>query len=56
VVHLVLKISAPSTSIVYDGHEVAEESPAFTDTRKVRDFISAEKRKEHPQGLGWDGI
>ncbi|KAJ6608982.1 hypothetical protein B0H10DRAFT_1814675, partial [Mycena sp. CBHHK59/15] len=46
---------APSTSIVYDGHQVAEQSPAFTDTRKVRDFISTEKRKEHPQGLGWDG-
>ncbi|KAJ7835672.1 hypothetical protein B0H14DRAFT_3871012 [Mycena olivaceomarginata] len=49
-------LNAPSTSIVYDGHEVAEESPAFTDTRKVRDFISAEKRKEHPRGLGWDGV
>ncbi|KAJ7796304.1 hypothetical protein B0H14DRAFT_3158095 [Mycena olivaceomarginata] len=49
-------LNAPSTSIVYDGHQVAEESPAFTDTRKVRDFISAEKRKEHPQGLGWDGV
>ncbi|KAJ7931025.1 hypothetical protein B0H13DRAFT_2263941 [Mycena leptocephala] len=48
--------SAASTSSVYDGGRVAESSPAFVDTRKVRDFISAQKKLEHPNGLGWEGV
>ncbi|KAJ7825255.1 hypothetical protein B0H13DRAFT_1918698 [Mycena leptocephala] len=41
---------------VYDGRRVSESSPAFTDSRKVRDFISAKKKIEHPHGMGWEGV
>ncbi|KAJ7300540.1 hypothetical protein DFH08DRAFT_674096, partial [Mycena albidolilacea] len=46
---------SPSTTLVYGGDRVADQSPAFTDTRKVRDFISAAKKKEHPDGMEFDG-
>ncbi|KAJ7162387.1 hypothetical protein C8R46DRAFT_1353332 [Mycena filopes] len=49
-------LNAASTSMVYGGSRVSTESPAFTNTRKVRDFISAAKKKEYPRGLGWDGV
>lgn len=49
------KYTAPSTLSVYKGKRVADSSPAFVDTRKVRDFISAQKKLEHPHGLGWEG-
>ncbi|KAJ7029522.1 hypothetical protein C8F04DRAFT_1043205 [Mycena alexandri] len=49
-------LNAPTTSMVYDGNRVAEQSPAFADARKVRDFISVQKKKEHPHGMGWDGV
>ncbi|KAJ7472507.1 hypothetical protein FB451DRAFT_983137, partial [Mycena latifolia] len=48
-------LNAPSTSIVYSGQRVAESSPAFMDSRKVRDFISQAKKQQHPHGMGWDG-
>ncbi|KAJ7713619.1 hypothetical protein B0H16DRAFT_1252776, partial [Mycena metata] len=48
-------LNAPITSMVYDGNRVAEQSPAFADARKVRDFITEQKKKEHPHGMGWDG-
>ncbi|KAJ7741810.1 hypothetical protein DFH07DRAFT_750775 [Mycena maculata] len=44
----------PSTSIVYGGARVSETSPAFTASRKVRDFISKKKKEEHPCGMGWE--
>ncbi|KAJ6479038.1 hypothetical protein C8R45DRAFT_933816 [Mycena sanguinolenta] len=47
--------TAPSNLIQYDGTRVAQSSPAFMDTRKVRDVITQEKKKEHPRGMGWDG-
>ncbi|KAJ7475533.1 hypothetical protein B0H11DRAFT_1917715 [Mycena galericulata] len=34
---------------------VAENSPVFADSRKVRDFISVQK-KEYPCGMGWEGV
>ncbi|KAJ7481297.1 hypothetical protein B0H11DRAFT_2193481 [Mycena galericulata] len=49
-------LNAPSTAMVYDGGRVAESSPAFADSRKVRDFISDQKKKEHPYGMGWNGV
>ncbi|KAJ6564299.1 hypothetical protein B0H19DRAFT_941731 [Mycena capillaripes] len=49
-------LNAPSTSLIYGGSRVAEQSPAFTNVRKVRDFISGEKKKEHPHGMGFDGV
>ncbi|KAJ7094163.1 hypothetical protein C8R44DRAFT_749669 [Mycena epipterygia] len=48
-------LNAASTSLVYNGERVSESSPAFTARRKVRDFI-VEKKKEHPGGMGWDGV
>ncbi|KAJ7453037.1 hypothetical protein B0H11DRAFT_1741481 [Mycena galericulata] len=48
-------LNARSTSIIYNGDRVAENSPAFADSRKVRDFISAQKKKEYPRGMGWEG-
>ncbi|KAF7366386.1 hypothetical protein MSAN_00895300 [Mycena sanguinolenta] len=49
-------LNAPSTLIEYDGSRVAQSSPAFIDTRKVRDVITQEKKKEYPRGMGWDGV
>ncbi|KAJ6449035.1 hypothetical protein DFH09DRAFT_1118706 [Mycena vulgaris] len=46
----------PSTSMVYEGGRVSESSPAFTDQRKLRDFITEQKKKEHPYGMGWEGV
>jgi hypothetical protein len=46
---------APSTSSIYGGQPVSESSPAFADPRKVRDFISTQKKAEHPDGMGWEG-
>ncbi|KAJ7926675.1 hypothetical protein B0H13DRAFT_1862126 [Mycena leptocephala] len=31
-------------------------SPAFADSRKLRDFISDQKKFEHPRGMGWEGV
>ncbi|KAJ7434410.1 hypothetical protein FB451DRAFT_998919, partial [Mycena latifolia] len=45
---------APSTSTIYGGR-LSESSPAFTDKRRLRDFISNEKKKDHPLGMGWEG-
>ncbi|KAJ7826965.1 hypothetical protein B0H13DRAFT_2440016 [Mycena leptocephala] len=55
-VQKLLNGESPSTSSVYDGGRVAESSPAFVDNRKVRDFIIAQKKLEHPNGLGWEGV
>ncbi|KAJ6619645.1 hypothetical protein B0H10DRAFT_1946692 [Mycena sp. CBHHK59/15] len=44
---------SPSTSTLYGGR-LTESSPAFTDSRRLRDFIGQEKKKEHPQGMGWE--
>ncbi|KAJ7511384.1 hypothetical protein B0H11DRAFT_2387169 [Mycena galericulata] len=49
-------LHAASTSIVYDGARVAENSPAFADSRRLRDFISVQKKKEYPRGMGWEGV
>ncbi|KAJ7196013.1 hypothetical protein B0H12DRAFT_1245429 [Mycena haematopus] len=49
-------LDAPSTSSIYDGKRVAESSPAFTNTRKVRQLIIEKKKAEHPNGLGWEGV
>ncbi|KAF8133587.1 hypothetical protein K438DRAFT_1479001, partial [Mycena galopus ATCC 62051] len=48
--------NAPSTLSIYDGKQVAEISPAFANSRRVRDFITAQKRVEYPMGMGWEGI
>ncbi|KAJ6533650.1 hypothetical protein B0H19DRAFT_1272287 [Mycena capillaripes] len=47
---------APSTSALYGGKQVAETSPAFADNRRVRDFITMQKRVEYPMGMGWEGV
>ncbi|KAK7036945.1 hypothetical protein R3P38DRAFT_3182952 [Favolaschia claudopus] len=49
-------LNAPSTSRIYDGKRVAEVSPAYTDTRKIRDALAAEKLREHPHGMDWKGV
>ncbi|KAJ7721234.1 hypothetical protein B0H14DRAFT_2642507 [Mycena olivaceomarginata] len=49
-------LNAPSTLLVYNGGRVAESSPAYMDTRKVRDFIVEKKKKDYPYGMGWEGI
>ncbi|KAF8198843.1 hypothetical protein K438DRAFT_1759491 [Mycena galopus ATCC 62051] len=49
-------LNAPSTLKVYNGKRVADSSPAFVDTRKVRDFIMVQKKLEHPRALGWEGV
>ncbi|KAK7029764.1 hypothetical protein R3P38DRAFT_2361050, partial [Favolaschia claudopus] len=49
-------LNAPSTSRIYDGKRVAEVSPAYTDTREIRDALAAEKLREHPHGMDWKGV
>ncbi|KAJ7172777.1 hypothetical protein C8R43DRAFT_1208781 [Mycena crocata] len=49
-------LHASSTAIVYNGERLAESSPAFASRRKVRDFITEQKKKEHPFGLDWEGV
>ncbi|KAJ7162464.1 hypothetical protein C8R46DRAFT_1104607 [Mycena filopes] len=49
-------LNAPSTSTIYAGARVAEHSPAFASARKVRDFISGEKKNAIPQGMEWEGV
>ncbi|KAJ7177478.1 hypothetical protein C8R43DRAFT_1118467 [Mycena crocata] len=49
-------LNAPSTSAVYDGERVSTGSPAFTNTRKVRDFIGEKKKDAYPRGMGWEGV
>ncbi|KAJ7135306.1 hypothetical protein C8R46DRAFT_1201556 [Mycena filopes] len=48
--------NAQSTSMLYDGERIGENSPAFVNSRKVRDFINGQKKIEHPRGMGWDGV
>ncbi|KAJ7252303.1 hypothetical protein C8J57DRAFT_1665195 [Mycena rebaudengoi] len=43
--------NAPSTFSIYDGKQVAKISPAFANSRRVRDFITAQKRVEYPMGM-----
>ncbi|KAJ7737198.1 hypothetical protein B0H14DRAFT_2638802 [Mycena olivaceomarginata] len=47
-------LNAPSTLSAYNGKRVEDSSPVFVDTRKVRDFISVQKKLEHPHGFGWE--
>ncbi|KAJ7660691.1 hypothetical protein DFH06DRAFT_1129752 [Mycena polygramma] len=42
---------APTTTTVYAGKTIAEHSPAFTDNRKIRDYITDQKKVQHPHGL-----
>ncbi|KAJ6601583.1 hypothetical protein B0H10DRAFT_2196215 [Mycena sp. CBHHK59/15] len=49
-------LNATSTSSVYGGQCVTERSPVFADPRKVHDFISMQKKAEHPHGMGWEGV
>ncbi|KAJ7835323.1 hypothetical protein B0H14DRAFT_2590316 [Mycena olivaceomarginata] len=54
---IVLRIHiAPSTSLVYGGEQVSAGSPAYIDHRRVKDFITEHKKKEHPHGMGWAGV
>ncbi|KAJ7774684.1 hypothetical protein B0H14DRAFT_2631897 [Mycena olivaceomarginata] len=48
--------NAPSTLSIYDGKPVAESSPAYANSRRVRDFITTQKKVEYPMGMGWEGI
>ncbi|KAK6985119.1 hypothetical protein R3P38DRAFT_3450565 [Favolaschia claudopus] len=48
-------LNAPNTSAVYGGKRIAEASPAYADTQKVRKAISGQKKIEHPHGMEWDG-
>ncbi|KAJ7804925.1 hypothetical protein B0H14DRAFT_2611872 [Mycena olivaceomarginata] len=47
---------APSTSLVYGGEQVSAGSPAYIDHRRVKEFITEHKKKEHPHGMGWAGV
>ncbi|KAJ7649098.1 hypothetical protein DFH06DRAFT_1332120 [Mycena polygramma] len=47
---------APTTATVYAGRTIAEHSPAFTDNRKIRDFITDQKKVQHPFGLEFEGV
>ncbi|KAJ6454721.1 hypothetical protein C8R47DRAFT_1228572 [Mycena vitilis] len=47
---------APTTATVYAGKTIAEHSPAFTDNRKIRDFITDQKKVQHPLGLEFEGV
>ncbi|KAK6981621.1 hypothetical protein R3P38DRAFT_2664122 [Favolaschia claudopus] len=49
-------LNAPNTSAVYGGKRIAEASPAYADTQKVRKAISGQKKIEHPHGMEWDGV
>ncbi|KAJ7822404.1 hypothetical protein B0H14DRAFT_2598586 [Mycena olivaceomarginata] len=46
-------LNASSTSSVYGGQRVAESSPAFMNTRKVRQFISEQKKEAR---MEWNGM
>jgi hypothetical protein len=41
--------------LVYGGKSIPEVSPAYMDRRRIRDGIKAEKLKDYPKGLGWEG-
>ncbi|KAJ7323346.1 hypothetical protein DFH08DRAFT_1029726 [Mycena albidolilacea] len=45
-------LNALSTSLIYDGEQVAAIAPAFMDHRRVRDFIDEQKKKDYPRGMG----
>ncbi|KAF8137776.1 hypothetical protein K438DRAFT_1639101 [Mycena galopus ATCC 62051] len=49
-------LNAPSTSLVYNGDRLAATSPAFMDSRKLRDAIVERRLKDHPHGMGWEGV
>ncbi|KAJ7927883.1 hypothetical protein B0H13DRAFT_2312060 [Mycena leptocephala] len=48
-------LNAPTTSAIYAGKRIAESSPAYMDSRKVRDSISERKKEQYPRGMGWEG-
>ena len=54
--YLTPRILAPSTSAIYNSMSLPIASPAYMDRRKLRDEIRKEKMKEHPKGLGWEGL
>jgi len=54
--YLPFKNSAPSTSSIYNSMALPIASPAYMDRRKLRDEIRKEKMKDHPKGLGWEGL
>ncbi|KAJ7906222.1 hypothetical protein B0H13DRAFT_1880783 [Mycena leptocephala] len=47
--------NTPATSAVYNGKQAVELSPAFTDKRKVCDFIGEKTKNQYPRGMGWEG-
>ncbi|KAJ6468184.1 hypothetical protein DFH09DRAFT_1345234 [Mycena vulgaris] len=51
-----LTVQTRSTSMLYGGDQIAENSPGFANSRKVRDFIIAKEKIEHPRGMGWEGV
>jgi hypothetical protein len=54
--YLPSKYSAPSTSAIYSSTALPVATPAYMDRRKLRDEIRREKMKDHPKGLGWEGL
>ncbi|KAJ7187583.1 hypothetical protein GGX14DRAFT_409088 [Mycena pura] len=49
-------LTAACTSLIYNGDRLAATSPAFMDSRKLRDAIIEHKKKDHPRGMGWEGV
>ena len=49
-------IPAPSTSVIYKNMSLPITSPAYMDHHKLRDKIHKKKMKDHPKGLGWEGV
>ncbi|KAJ6487476.1 hypothetical protein C8R47DRAFT_1127593 [Mycena vitilis] len=49
-------LNAQSTSALYGGKRVGQVSPAFIDTRKIRQRIAAYHKIEYPHGKGFQGV
>jgi hypothetical protein len=54
--YLPSKNSAPSTSSIYNSTVLPIASPASMNHHKLRDEICKRKIKDHPKGLGWEGL
>ncbi|KAJ7064494.1 hypothetical protein C8F01DRAFT_1080806 [Mycena amicta] len=49
-------LNHPLTLAEYNGERLGKVIPAFADSRRVKDFITAEAQSKYPRGMGWEGV
>ncbi|KAF7322576.1 hypothetical protein HMN09_00036100 [Mycena chlorophos] len=49
-------LKADSTSAIYGGQSISQTSPAFLNTRKIRDRIRSYQKQKFPKDLGFPGV